>query len=123
MRHITTTSTDQSKSRKLTDRDIFRSGTVPTPLAVGLGEACRLAKAEMEYDHAYVSRLSNKLRDMISAELESVVFNGDPDHTYPGMQHIYCRLIVFQINLIAVLKDFPRGNSPKAKRLMYSVHS
>merc|ERR1719510_2372024 len=53
----------------------LRSGTVPTPLAVGLGEACRLAKAEMDYDHAYISRLS-KLKDMINSELESVVYNG-----------------------------------------------
>merc|ERR1712200_277693 len=62
----------------------LRSGTVHTPLVVGLGEACRLAKAEMDYDHAYISRLSNKLKDMINSELESVVYNGDPDHTYPG---------------------------------------
>lgn len=26
----------------------IRSGTVPTPLVVGLGEACRIAKAEMK---------------------------------------------------------------------------
>ncbi len=38
-----------------------RSGTVPTPLVVGLGAACALAQAEMEYDHKYISRLSNKL--------------------------------------------------------------
>jgi cysteine desulfurase len=34
---------------------------VPTPLVVGLGAACALAQAEMEYDHKYISRLSNKL--------------------------------------------------------------
>ena len=28
----------------------LRSGTVPTPLAVGLGEACSIAMQEMEYD-------------------------------------------------------------------------
>ena len=26
----------------------LRSGTLPTPLAVGLGEACRVAREEME---------------------------------------------------------------------------
>merc|ERR1712223_2302615 len=41
----------------------LRSGTVPTPLAVGLGAACELAKTEMEYDHAYISKLSNRLKD------------------------------------------------------------
>jgi len=82
----------------------LRSGTVPTPLAVGLGEACRLAKAEMEYDHAYVSRLSNKLRDMISAELESVVFNGDPDHTYPGCLNLSFACVEGE-SLLMALKD------------------
>merc|ERR1711931_50095 len=47
----------------------MRSGTVPTPLVVGLGAACELAKEEMEYDHKHVSKLSNKLRDMISSAL------------------------------------------------------
>ena len=40
----------------------IRSGTVPTPLAVGLGEACRIAKQEMEYDHAYISTLSERFK-------------------------------------------------------------
>merc|ERR1711997_1007856 len=56
----------------------LRSGTVPTPLAMGLGHACRLAKEEMAYDRAYISRLSDKLRDIVTSGLDSVVFNGDP---------------------------------------------
>ena len=28
----------------------LRSGTVPTPLVVGLGEACSIAKQDMDYD-------------------------------------------------------------------------
>jgi cysteine desulfurase len=32
----------------------FRSGTLPPPLVVGLGEACKLAQTEMEYDLAWV---------------------------------------------------------------------
>lgn len=31
----------------------MRSGTVPTPLAVGLGAACRIAQAEMAADQVY----------------------------------------------------------------------
>merc|ERR1719284_1535487 len=41
----------------------LRSGTVPTPLAVGLGAACELAEAEMEYDHAYISKLSERFKN------------------------------------------------------------
>lgn len=29
----------------------LRSGTVPTPLAVGLGTACKIAQQEMEVKH------------------------------------------------------------------------
>ena len=39
----------------------LRSGTVPTPLVVGLGAACELAYREMEYDHQHVKRLSDML--------------------------------------------------------------
>merc|ERR1719189_2699255 len=48
----------------------LRSGTVPTPLCVGLGEACRLAKTEMEYDHAYITKLSDRLITKINSELD-----------------------------------------------------
>ena len=39
----------------------LRSGTVPTPLVVGLGSACKLANREIEYDHQHVKRLSDTL--------------------------------------------------------------
>ena len=39
----------------------LRSGTVPTPLTVGMGAACAIAKAEMENDKEHVTRLANKL--------------------------------------------------------------
>merc|ERR1712048_1192329 len=39
----------------------FRSGTLATPLVVGLGAAAELAQKEMQYDHEYISKLSEKL--------------------------------------------------------------
>ncbi|CAO3685205.1 unnamed protein product [Umbelopsis ramanniana] len=62
----------------------IRSGTVPTPLVVGLGAACKLATEEMEYDDKRISRLSKRLIDGINAKVEQVVRNGDDVHTYPG---------------------------------------
>merc|ERR1719461_2785501 len=82
----------------------LRSGTVPTPLAVGMGAACAVAQQEMEYDHAYISRLSNKLKDMINSELESVVYNGDPDHTYPGCLNLSFSCVEGE-SLLMALKD------------------
>merc|ERR1712025_637092 len=57
----------------------LRSGTVPTPLAVGLGEACSIAMQEMEYDRKHIDRLSERLISKIMSELEDVIFNGDPE--------------------------------------------
>lgn len=62
----------------------MRSGTVPAPLVVGLGAACELAQTEMEYDHKYITSLSEYLIDKIMTNLSHVVRNGDPVAWYPG---------------------------------------
>jgi len=61
----------------------LRSGTVPPPLVVGLGEACRIANKEMALDHARIKRLSDRLIHGITSQVEEIVRNGDPDG-YPG---------------------------------------
>ena len=40
----------------------IRSGTVPTPLVVGFGQACQVASEEMERDEAWVSYLADKIK-------------------------------------------------------------
>ncbi|GIL58368.1 hypothetical protein Vafri_13412 [Volvox africanus] len=64
----------------------LRSGTVPTPLVVGLGAACEVAQREMEGDLRHVRRLEERLRTGITSQLQGVVLNGpaDPAHRYPG---------------------------------------
>lgn len=62
----------------------LRSGTLPAPLVVGLGEACAVAENEMVYDHKWMEYLSKRLLDSIFSKLTHVVRNGDPVHTYPG---------------------------------------
>lgn len=62
----------------------IRSGTVPTPLAVGLGAAAEVAEKEMDYDHKWMEFLSGRLINKISAALPHVIRNGDPVQTYPG---------------------------------------
>ncbi|KTW29505.1 cysteine desulfurase, mitochondrial [Pneumocystis jirovecii RU7] len=61
----------------------LRSGTIACPLVIGMGEACRIAKEELEYDYAHVSRLSKRLVERLT-QLEYVFFNGDQEHRYPG---------------------------------------
>jgi cysteine desulfurase len=62
----------------------LRSGTLPHALCVGMGAACALANKEMEYDHEWVSYLSNKLQTAIEQRIPRVARNGDPEHNYTG---------------------------------------
>ncbi len=62
----------------------LRSGTVPTPLVVGLGEACRLAQEEMTEDYARIKTLSDRLIHGITSQVEQVHRNGDIEKSYPG---------------------------------------
>jgi cysteine desulfurase len=62
----------------------LRSGTVPHFLAVGLGEACRVAEAEMDRDSAWVKYLSDRLYDGVAAMLDHVILNGDEQARYAG---------------------------------------
>jgi len=61
----------------------MRSGTLATPLVVGLGAACELAQKEMDYDHEYISRMAKKLTVGIES-LSHVTLNGSREHGYPG---------------------------------------
>jgi cysteine desulfurase len=61
----------------------IRSGTLPTPLVVGLGEAAKIAKNEMQKDHDHIKRLSEKLAKAIE-DLTHVYLNGDRQNRYVG---------------------------------------
>lgn len=82
----------------------LRSGTVPTPLVVGLGEACEIAYREREIDHKWMELLSNRLLEIIYKELTHVVRNGDPEHSYPGCINLSFAFVEGE-SLLAALKD------------------
>jgi cysteine desulfurase len=62
----------------------IRSGTVPTPLVVGMGAACDIAAKEMEYDTRRITSLKERLLNGIRSRLDEVVVNGSIEHRYPG---------------------------------------
>lgn len=62
----------------------LRAGTVPPFLCVGLGEACRIAGAELERDWAHCEALRDALWSGLSARIPGLVVNGDMDHRLPG---------------------------------------
>lgn len=62
----------------------MRSGTLPTPLCVGLGEACRIAEAEMGAEAERLHALSDRFYGRIMKELPEVYLNGDKEQRIPG---------------------------------------
>ncbi len=62
----------------------FRSGTLPAPLIVGLGEACRIAAAEMQQDETRIAGLRDRMMEQLRAQIPGLVLNADPDHRIPG---------------------------------------
>merc|ERR1712183_259033 len=81
----------------------LRSGTVPTPLVVGLGAACELANREMEYDHQHVQRLSDMLVEGLTSQLQNVVRNGG-EKVYPGCVNLSFHCVEGESMLMA-MKD------------------
>lgn len=65
-----------------------RSGTVPTPLVVGLGEACRIAAEELDSEHARLTELQARLRAALEAGIADLRINGDMDRRVPGNLNI-----------------------------------
>ncbi|KAM9361517.1 cysteine desulfurase [Symphorus nematophorus] len=82
----------------------LRSGTVPTPLAVGLGAACNIAQQEMEYDHQRVSMLAHRLVHKIMSGIPDVIMNGDPEQRYPGCVNLSFAYVEGE-SLLMALKD------------------
>ncbi len=62
----------------------MRSGTLPTPLCIGLGEAAALAEAEMAGEAKRLLALRQRFLAGIQRALPQTVLNGDPDQRLPG---------------------------------------
>ncbi|KAG6854715.1 hypothetical protein C0991_002428 [Blastosporella zonata] len=81
----------------------LRSGTLPTALAVGIGEAARIAKQEMTRDRTRIEALSQRLIQNINAQVEHVVRNGDVNG-YPGCVNLSFSYVEGE-SLLMALKD------------------
>ena len=62
----------------------LRSGTLPTPLCVGLGEACAIAEREMGAEAERLRDLRDRFHRAITEQLPEVYLNGDPRQRIPG---------------------------------------
>lgn len=61
----------------------LRSGTIPTPLAVGFGEACRIAAEDMAPDGARIATLRTRFLARLSAAVPGLRLNGMTNGTQP----------------------------------------
>jgi len=80
----------------------FRSGTLPTPLCVGLGEACGLATAGMAEEAARLAGLSRLLLDQLRQWVPELVVNGDLERRIPGNLNIGFRGVDAEALLAAI---------------------
>ncbi len=62
----------------------LRSGTLPAPLIVGLGEACRLALAEMVEETARIAALRARLLGQLQAAVPGIAVNGSVEARIAG---------------------------------------
>lgn len=60
----------------------MRSGTLPTHQIVGMGEAFRIAKEDMDKDYAHVKALFNRLWNGVK-DMEAVTLNGSLEKRVP----------------------------------------
>ncbi|NNJ91368.1 MAG: IscS subfamily cysteine desulfurase [Gammaproteobacteria bacterium] len=81
----------------------MRSGTLPTHQIVGMGEAFRIAREEMQADNDKLLRLRNKLWDGLK-DMEEVYLNGDLEQRIAGNLNISFNFVEGE-SLIMALSD------------------
>ena len=81
----------------------MRSGTLATHQIVGMGEAFRLAKLEMESDNKRIAMLHKRLLDGIQ-HIEEIYINGGLDHKVPNILNVSFAYIEGE-SLMMALKD------------------
>jgi len=81
----------------------MRSGTLPTHQIVGMGEAFRLAKEEMDTDKERIHSLHNRFYDSVS-KIEEVYVNGDFKNKVSNILNISFAYVEGE-SLIMALKD------------------
>ena len=81
----------------------MRSGTLPTHQIVGMGEAYRIAKEEMQEENERTLKLRNKLLDGLK-DIEEVYVNGDLEHRVAGNLNVSFNFVEGE-SLMMALRD------------------
>lgn len=81
----------------------FRSGTLAVHQIVGMGEAARVAKEDMEKDTQHIIELRDRLWNGIK-HIEETYINGDLEQRFPGIFNVSFNFVEGE-SLIMALKD------------------
>jgi cysteine desulfurase len=81
----------------------MRSGTLPTHQIVGMGEAFRLARLEMDADNERIRKLRDRLWQGLSS-IEEVYVNGDMERRVPHNLNVSFNFVEGE-SLIMAIKD------------------
>ena len=81
----------------------MRSGTLATHQIVGMGEAFRIAKEEMQLENARIRRLRDRLLNGLK-EIDEVYVNGDLEHRVPHNLNVSFNYVEGE-SLIMAVKD------------------
>ena len=82
----------------------MRSGTLPTPLCVGLGEAAVIAKREMDDEAKRLEGLRDRFYKKLQANLSEIYLNGDFEHRIPGNLNISFAFVEGESLLMGIKK-------------------
>ena len=66
----------------------LRPGTIPTPLAVGFGEACRIARLALVEDTVRIAALRDRLLAGLAARIAGLAVNGPMGNGPPGASNV-----------------------------------
>lgn len=83
----------------------LRSGTLPTPLIVGLGKAAEIAQQEMRKDLEHVKKLYDYFTQSLLNKIPEIIINGDVNHRYYGNANISFPYIEGESLILSLRKD------------------
>lgn len=66
----------------------YRAGTYNNLSIVGMGEAARLAKQDLQKEHDYLWSLRERLRKGLEENINDIVVNGNQEHCLPGTLNV-----------------------------------
>ncbi len=81
----------------------FRSGTLPTHQIVGMGEAFRIAREEMQADNLRIKKLRDRFWSKLK-DIEEIYLNGDLDNRISGNLNVSFNYVEGE-SLIMAIKD------------------